>query len=477
MPAKEEHRNIATLTWGLFLLLALSAVFVAVGIPLGPVLLLSVVLILAFSFRYIYLTLYLGIAMMPFLGIMVSIPTGSLAIGARAFGGSIDISLGECILFFVAIAWGCKLLIQWYRRRDQSWRPRLPLIGTYLLVFAAHLVSAFSPLEPDPILVVKYAFRPVLYDYLAFIVLPVNLLRSRKRYVAALGVLVAVGVFAALNGLVSIFFPVGGGLVGRVHPLPIFGVDALGENWNELADLLVFTVPFTLALAGLVKKPQTKRLLQYAAAFQFFIALLTFARTIWIAFALQALFLCFTVWREAFKRHLSMLLVLGVVLLPLGISMAAYSVSQTAEDSNSTRLMLTGIALELYASSPWVGAGAGTFLSNVGSTQVFLIEYGDPLDSHGFVQKLLAETGTVGIVAMGLFLAQLSWLLWKGREHIRGEALTVYALLISGTFGAFIYQCFNTDYWTGKLWLPVGLLLAGMNVLRISQTKETGQNS
>lgn len=478
MAVREEHGNIATLSWGLFLLLALFAVFVAAGLPLEPILLLGFVLALAFSFRYIYLAMLLGIAFMPFLGVMVSIPTGALSLGERAFGGSIDISLGECILFLVGIAWGCKLLVQWWRRRDKSWQPRLPLVQTYILVFFAHLISAFSPLDPDPVLVAKYAIRPVLFDYLAFILLPVNLLRSKRRYIAALGTLVGVGVFAALDGFVSIFFPANpGDVIGRVHPLALFGIDALGENYNELADFLVFTVPFTLALAGLVKQPRTRRLLHAAAAFQFFIGLLTFTRTIWIAFALEAVFLCATVWRDAVKRHLSKLFLLGVLLLPLAIGMAAYSVSQTAQSSNSTRLMLTEIALELYASSPWIGAGAGTFLDRVGSTRVFLIEYGDPLDSHGFIQKLLAETGTVGILAMACLICQLAWILWKAKADIHGEMQRVYALLIAGAFGAFIYQCFNTDYWTGKLWLPVGFLLAGLNLLRLKNLPvESGEN-
>jgi hypothetical protein len=465
MAHTEEHGSLKALSWGVFLILALSAVFVAAGFPYQPILVLGCVCALAFSVRYIYLALYAGIALAPFIGMRVVIPTGSLSFSG-AVNGSIDVSLGEVVLFFVLLAWCCRLLVQWWHRRDQQWRPRLPLIQSYLLLFIAHLASAFSPLQPDPALVVKYSLRPVLFDYLAFIALPVNLLRSRRRYCAALSVLVGVGVLSALDGLVSVFFPANSGAVlGRAYPLPILGVSAIGENYNELAELLVFTVPFTLALAGLVKNPRSKRLLQAAAAFQFFVGLLTFTRTIWIVFACQLAFMALTVWRDALKKYLSTLLVIGVLLLPLGIGMAAYSVSQTAQSSNSTRLMLSEIAFELYQSSPWVGAGAGTFLDRVGSTQVFLIEYGDPLDSHGFIQKLMAETGTFGLIAISIVLIQLGWMLWRARTEIHGEMRTVYVLLISGVGGAFLYQCFNTDYWTAKLWLPFGFLLAGMNLL------------
>jgi hypothetical protein len=45
------------------------------------------------------------------------------------------------------------------------------------------------------------------------------------------------------------------------------------------------------------------------------------------------------------------------------------------------------------------------------------------------------------------------------------QARRVYHLLVAGALGAFVYQIFNTDYWTGKMWLPIGLMLAAGYVL------------
>jgi hypothetical protein len=313
----------------------------------------------------------------------------------------------------------------------------------------------------------KYALHPVLFDYLAFVALPVNLIRSRRRLVPALAGLSAVGFLAAFDGLVSIFFPSSGGFFGRAHPLPIFGVSALGENHNELAEILVATTMFTLALAELVKHEPTRRLLRAAALFQCAIGLLTFTRTAWIVFGLQAVFLVATEWRATIKKHLSTVCVVLALLFPLGVAMAAYSVSQTAQSSNSTRLMLTQIATQLYLSSPWVGSGAGTFLERVGSTQVFLLEYGDPLDSHGFIQKVAAEAGTFGLIALFLVCLQIGLILWRGRRAIVVSTWRrAYVLLVAAAGGAFIYQLFNTDYWTGKLWLPVGIALAAVQALK-----------
>ncbi len=467
MTLLERLSSVSTPAWGMFVILALVAVFIALGVPGGPIALLFALVAFLFAYRYIYTALYVGIALTPFLGITISIPTGSLALGERAFGGSIDISLAEAILFFVLAAWGVKLLFLWHRRRDLQWKPRWPLLESSLGLVAAHLASAFSPLGPDPVPVVKYAMRPILFNYLAFIALPVNLIHSRKRFLTALGIVAAVGTFAAATGFVSIFVPGPGAFFGRAHPIPIFGVGALGENHNELAEILVFTALATAALAELAREDRSRDLLRFAAAFQFFIGLLTFTRTAWIVFILQGVFLFSTIWREKIKEHLRALAIIGLLLLPLVVGMIAYSVSESASSSNSTRLMLSQIALELFVSSPWFGGGAGTFLDRVGSTRIFVLEYGNPLDSHGVFQKLAAETGILGLLAYTIVLLQLAWLLWRGWRSIGAErGRRAFILLVAGVGGALVYQIFNTDYWTGKMWLPVGIALAAITVLK-----------
>jgi len=417
------------------------------------------------AFRYTYFTLFFGLALTPFLGLTVSIPTGHLLFGERAFGGSIDISAAEVVLGIVLLVWAVKLLMYWFRRHDAQWRPRLPLIGSYSALVAAHLISGVSPLLPDPVLVAKFAFRPVLFSYLAFIALPVNLLRSRQRLITVLGILSAVGVFAAVTGLVSVFFPSGGAFVGRAHPLPLFGVSALGENHNELAELLVWTSLVSIALAELISDVRWRRLLYGAAAFQACIVLFTFTRTGWIVLLAEAAVLCATVWRDRIRRHLRALCITGLLLLPLAGAMAAYSVSESASDSTSTRLMLSEIAWSLFRSSPWVGAGAGSFFDRVGATHIFLQEYGAPLDSHGILQKIGAETGAFGLLALCAVMLHFVALIRRGLPRITSSSSQrAFVMLATAAGGAFFYQVFNTAYWTGTLWLPIGLALVAARV-------------
>lgn len=464
------------IVWMLFLALSLVVMFIGIDVTGGPRTLFIIVATLGFVLRYTQFSFYVGIALVPFLGILFSLPTGRWVFGLRAFGGSVDISLGELILFFVLAAWSIKLIARWRVRREEQRLPLFPLWKSYLFLFLAHLVSAFSPLQPNALLVTKFAFRPVLFSYLAFILLPVNFITSRRRLMATLAILAVVGTAAAVNGFVSLFFPTTPShIIARAHPLPIFGVHALGENYNELADLLIWTAPATFALLYLVTRDPQRRLLGAAAGFQAIIALLTFTRTAWIALALQGVFLLATELRENVKRFTREIVLACLVLLPLTAILLTVSVSTIGLSSLSTRVMLTQIALQTFAASPWLGGGAGTFLDRVGSTRVFVLEYGDPLDSHGFIQKLAAETGLLGIGAMGIIFAHVVLVCRNGLCKIVARAERAAAIfLFAGAGGAFVYQLFNTDYWTSKLWLPIGLAFAGLAVFARPQDPYTG---
>ena len=465
--------GLSSLPWGLFLCASLIAVFVAAGIPFAPIVLFGAIVAIFFAYQYIYTSFGLAVALTPFLGLTISIPTGELLFGKRAFGGAIDISLAESVCFIVLAAWACKLFFLWSKRGDQQWYPRLPLAESYLALVLAHIASGLSRLLPDPVLVAKYAMRPILFNYLAFIALPVNLIKSKSRLMTIMSIFVAIGVFAAANGLVAMVFPPGGGFIGRARPMPIFGYSALGENHNSLGDLMVVTAPFALALAELVRDDRHRRILHLAAGFMFVMGLLTFSRSTWLVFILQAIFLSCTEWRETFKKHLSQILTVSVLAIPLALGMSYFAfASETAKSSNSTRLVLAGIAQDLFLSSPWLGAGAGSFVDRVGSTNLFVTEFGAPLDSHGFIQKVAAEAGLIGLTALATVVLHLFWLFYRGGKKIgRGPAHRAYVLCVAGACGVLFYQVFDTDYWTGKMWLPIGIALAAIPILSKRNTE------
>ena len=180
--------------------------------------------------------------------------------------------------------------------------------------------------------------------------------------------------------------------------------------------------------------------------------------------AFEAACLAATVWREEMKRYAASVLIALLFLLPVAAIMAKFSSSALVASSTSTRLMLSEIAVNLWSQSPIVGAGAGTFVSYVSKTLVFAIEFGDALDSHGFLQKMLAETGLVGLAAVGFFIVAVSRIVRRELSdfHRHGPAWRAIMILAIAAAGAFVYQLFNTDYWSGKLWFPIGILIASV---------------
>ncbi|MCW1891654.1 MAG: hypothetical protein KIH65_000205 [Candidatus Uhrbacteria bacterium] len=474
MSHASDASGYATLGWGVFLILALTAILIVAGLPLGPITVLGGVVAVLFAYAYPYIALGLMALLIPFLGIFVHIPADALSIGARVFGGSIDFLLGELVAYILLIVWGMKVIALWISRGDSNWKPWFPLFGPMLLVVAAHLLTIWSPFQPDALLVIKYTIRPVLFCYLIYVALPVNFIRSRRRLKSILGIVVATGIFSALIGFVSLFSSQNAGqLFPRATPLPMFGVHPIGDNHNVLAEWLAVCVPATMALWLLVSSSRIKRLLVLAAVFQVMIGLLTFARTYWIVFAAEVFLAGWLVWREQLRRFVPYVGIGLLLLLPLGALMAAFSSTALVASSTSTRFMMAEIAISLWQQSPWIGAGAGTFVDRIGSTALFTIEYGNPLDAHGWLQKLFAETGVIGFAAV-------AWFVWSAFQLVRSSLRstfthaqmhverTVILFLSIGAIGALIYQLFNTNYWTGKMWFALGLLIAATRALASS---------
>lgn len=455
--------------WGLFLCVLVGAICIALGFGLSVWSALVAVIVLLIAWRAPYAMFYLAIFAAPFIGWIVSLSTGTVELGERAFGGSIDVPLCDLIALIALAAWAFRLLFVWHKRKQTDWKPWLPLGVSFGLLVLAHMISLFSIAEPNPLLVIKYSLRPVLFSYIAWVLLPTNFLRSRRRLLTTLGLLITSGVIFAFDGLRSLFVFDGG--LHRARPLPLFGISPIGTNHNVLAEWLVFIAPITLCVAELVDDKRRKRLLYGIAAFITLIALLTFARSAWITLIVQAAWLLYLNYGRELRRHWQKLVTGLVLLSPLAIYTVLFSSRTEVQSSTDSRSMMAGIAWSLFKNSPWIGVGAGTFADRIGATWLFAYEFGVPLDSHGILQKLLAETGLLGFSAFVFVLIVLGRWLWRTWKAFKIDSIErrAYACLVVGLIGAFSYQLFNTTYWSAKLWLPVGIAFAGARVLLVRE--------
>jgi len=425
---------------------------------LGLILILLAVIAFLIAWRYPQMVFYAWIATAPLIGWTAKFSTGYYNFFGRTIGGSIELGVGELVAGALFAAWLVRLIF--FKQKQKIF---LPLFGAFGLIVAAHLLSVLSPLHPDAIAILKYSLRPVLWAYIACVLLPANFLRSRRDLIISLAILSALGAWFALQGIYAMRYGSDDQTIyPRAHPLSLFGVYPIGNNHNVLAEFLAFVAPCALALGVLIRSRLWRRIAFVIAGLTTFAALLTFARSAWIVLAVETGFLSVTLWWPWIKKNLAVVTVLVFAFLPLGWFMLSFMNQTGVQSSTDTRLMLSQLAYSFFRQSPVVGAGAGTFVDRVSQIWIFNYEFGAPLDSHGLLQKVMAETGVVGLLALALFgLALIRHLYRTTRVFIAHKPdLQVYLYLAAAVIGAFVYQLFNTTYWTSHLWFPVGIVLA-----------------
>lgn len=443
----------------------LAAYTIAIGTPLAGAFVVTALGAMVLAWRFPYSAFNVWLATSLLLGIQVAATTGQIHIGERVFIGSVELTLGEFVGVAVLVAWALRVLLLWRGRRDRNWKPELPLLIGFSLMFLAQIASSFSPIGPPWGEVIKHALRYVAFVYLVCIALPVNFIGSRRRLRIALFIMAVFGSFFALDGLRSVvsLSPLS---FGRAEPMPILEVIPLGGNQHALAEVMIIGIGCALALGTLSKFRDQRQLAGGAAVFMAVIMILTFARTAWIDLVIMGGILSITVWRDWLKKRAQWLVVACIFFLPLAAAMGVYTLSSTAVSSIDARTMLTEIALDAFKTSPVFGIGAGTFVDRVSATYAFVIEFGPAFDAHGFIQKTLAETGMIGLVALLITVGMVGhemWTTWHKLSRGRAER-EAYAYLMVMVIGAFFYQLFSTSYWTPRLWLPVGLLYAAGRV-------------
>ena len=82
------------------------------------------------------------------------------------------------------------------------------------------------------------------------------------------------------------------------------------------------------------------------------------------------------------------------------------------------------------------------------------------MDAHGILQKLILETGIIGLVSFCIFLVYLFVSFWKKRQ-----VSYLHSVLIASAMGAIVFQLFNTSYFGSVMWLPIGLVIASFGII------------
>jgi len=341
--------------------------------------------------------------------------------------------------------------------------PGFVLYGLFILVA---LVSALSAYEYEFGLSLKYLGRPIIFVFFAFVLFILFVLKSKKQISKVFFIWFWLGVLSALFGLSSLFILEHTGW-WRVTPYNLFGLAPFGYNHNQLAEVLVTFVPIGIFLS--LKNYGTKKQVLYniGTALIILASLLTLSRAAWLVLLVQ-LFMYF-IWlkRDLLKKYKKNigLLAISLCIVVVGAYMIKFLSSSVVKSSTSARWAATQVTTYNTLRSPLIGYGPGMYMSVLTDSLWYTIDYGDPLESHGFIQKVALEEGIIGLILFGGFLLWVLYYLYKlQKDNDRYQFLfqTLFIMVLS----AIVFQLFNTSYFNSVMWLPIGVALSATCLVR-----------
>lgn len=348
-------------------------------------------------------------------------------------------------------------------RRYRSFRHVIIRYGLFI-VWAA-IAARFSFENNDP-MSFRYLFQPMFFVFFAYVLIPVVVIRSEIVLETILKIWYWVGIAAAGFGLSSLFVI---NDVIRLTPYTISGWAPWGFNHNLLAETLVILVPVGVYFSYRQSKlGLDNRWYVYGTIFMALVALFTFSRAAWLVIALEAgIFFIIQKqrgwwsWTEFFFSQRIWLLTLGLVMAAI-ITMTMFLNSATVKNSTLARWDTTLATGFFVAKSPWLGYGPGMFQTVLNRTEVYILEYGESFDAHGFLQKVSLETGVPGFIFFVGFLISILYFLWKTYRISVGHKQILLGCLYIMTMGAIVFQLFNTSYFNSVMWMPLGVSLAAV---------------
>jgi len=197
------------------LIFALIAVFVKPIYVIGT---LACLAILIFFTRELTLGLYLIALLYPFIYLQLWI------------GREINVPYVDLIAMFVFAAWFLKSIYLWKKKGQKLTLKNFPGLFYFIPFIIAACLSLTNVENLG--LGIKYILRPLVFFYLMFVVLPYNIINSKKILFNVFKILYFVGIIVSLMGLWSLIFYKAPGLFHRAVPISIFGINPLGTNHN-----------------------------------------------------------------------------------------------------------------------------------------------------------------------------------------------------------------------------------------------------
>lgn len=332
-----------------------------------------------------------------------------------------------------------------------------PLFFPFFLFFIANLVS--TVLSNNPIASLYYFLRWPFFLYFAYIFVPFNIIKDVKTLKKTIVFIFLSTMAVLVSGYLSLYGQDWQNNFFRVKSLYLFNSYPFGENHNLIAEYLNIGVFFVLVIREFIKDIRQKRIIDIIFALTAVGIIMTFSRTGWIILILQLAIYLFYKTKNDKKEKMGVVMIIlfaSVILSPLIWKMSVLQDNNTSSTEN--RLLLTEISLNAFQEKPLFGQGSGEFINLVDSNIRFKAKYGEAIDSHGVVQKILAENGLFGLAAWFLIIVYLLKFCFLAVKKYYPKVKWVLPFALAALGGIF-FQFLNTSYYKGKVWFPLILFM------------------
>jgi len=381
--------------------------------------------------------------------------------------GSFNVPFVDMIGLFAFIGWTIRTVFTLVDA-PSAWKHirwwGAPLFCAWIIVAC---ISAFR-VPVDQLLSLKYVLRPLGFFYLIFVFFPLNIIQSKKTLHYLLYILFGVSIVIALYGLYGFGLSfINPNIPRRVSPVSLFGFTPLGGSHNMISDSMIVTIPIGLYLLSKVRKIQHQKWIFLGLLLMISTTLFTFSRTGWLALLIELFIFIIFEFRCHIQKMIRYTLATFFIILPVVLYMFYFSFgTEIVSSSNYNRSLLNDVAWEMFRDAPFFGTGPGTFMTHVSLNHIYIVEFGAPLDAHGFIQKVGGELGLFGLIIYIGLLAYVVYTIYHAYRLVRmkeGEETDAFLLLslLLLACGSIFTQLFQTSYFVGKIWFPLGIAVAG----------------
>lgn len=382
-------------------------------------------------------------------------------IGWSFYFHGLNLPLIDVIAVLALVAFGARLANQILFKKGNPIKIKWPLFLPFAIFLTISIIS--SLLAKDPLYSLWYLTRWLILLYFAYIFLPYNLIKNGKILKRTVIALALSSLLVLASGYLSLYGQDWRDSFFRLNSVSWFGVFPFGENHNLIAEFLNVGALLFLVLREWTNDRAKKRWCNIAFVLTSLGIILTFSRAGWITLFLQVVIYF---WYKFTKPERIKMIFIGLGLL-LVISPLLWKMSQLQaknESSTENRVLLLEISSQALIDRPYLGFGPGEFINLVDENIRFKAKYGPPIDSHGMLQKVLAESGLFGLAAWIFLLLYLLKIGYRGLKRYQRDNPWLLPLGLAAAGGLF-FQFFNTSYYKGKAWLAVAVFLAAVRLL------------